>query len=71
MMTILALALLTVLAVVLLAAAAVSYREYRQRQSTTGDAYTLLKTQLDLTASAADAQKEMLRVFCQTQAQNE
>ena len=54
--------LLAVLAVVLLAAAIVSYREYNS------DAFALLKAHLDLCANAADAQKEMLRTFCDAEA---
>lgn len=60
--------LLAVLAVVLLAGAIVSYREYKGRQQPTSDAYTLLKAHLDLCANAAEAQKEMLRTFCDAEA---
>ena len=63
----LTLILLAVLAVVLLVATIVSYREYKGRQQPTSDAYTLLKAHLDLCANAAEAQKEMLRTFCDTQ----
>ena len=59
---------LILLAVVLLAAAIVSYREYKSRQQPTSDAYTLLKAHLDLCAGAAEAQKEMLRTFCDAEA---
>ena len=59
---------LIMLAVVLLAAAIVSYREYKSRQQPTSDAYTLLKAHLDLCAGAAEAQKEMLRTFCDAEA---
>lgn len=64
----LTLILLAVLAVVLLAAAIVSYREYKSRQLPTSDAYTLLKAHLNLCANAAEAQKEMLRTFCDAEA---
>lgn len=64
----LTLILLAVLAVVLLAAAIVSYREYKSRQEPTSDAYTLLKAHLDLCTNAAEAQKEMLRTFCDAEA---
>lgn len=64
----LTLALLAVLALVLLIAAIVSYREFKSRQQPTSDAYTLLKTQLDLCAGAAESQKEMLRTFCDIKA---
>lgn len=60
--------LLAVLAVVLLAAAIVSYREYKGRQQHNSDAFALLKAHLDLCANAADAQKEMLRTFCDAEA---
>ena len=63
----LTLILLAVLAVVLLAAAIVSYREYKGRQQPTSDAFALLKAHLDLCAGAAEAQKEMLRTFCDAQ----
>ena len=68
MITNLTLILLAVLAIVLLTAAIVSYREFKDRQQPTSDAYTLLKTQLDLCAGAAEAQKEMLRAFCDANA---
>ena len=64
----LTLALLAVLAVVLLAAAIVSYREYRSRQQPTRNAYTLLNPHLALCAGAAEAQKEMHRTFCDAEA---
>ena len=63
----LTLILLAVLAVALLAAAIVSYREYKGRQQPTSDAFALLKAHLDLCAGAAEAQKEMLRTFCDAQ----
>ena len=63
--------LLAVLDVVLLAAAIVSYREYKGRQQSTSDAYTLLKVHLDLCANAAEAQKEMLRAFCHAEAKQD
>ena len=64
----LTLILLAVLAVVLLAAAIVSYREYKGRQQPTSDAFALLKAHLDLCANVAEAQKEMLRTFCDAEA---
>lgn len=64
----LTLILLSVLAVVLLAAAIVSYREYKGRQQPTSDAFALLKAHLDLCAGAAEAQKEMFRAFCDAEA---
>ena len=60
--------LLSVLAVVLLVATIVSYREYKGRQQPTSDAYTLRKAHRDLCANAAEAQKEMLRAFCDAEA---
>ena len=70
------LVLLAVLALVLLTAVIVSYREFKGRQQSanpqpTSDAFALLKAHLDLCTGVAEAQQEMLRTFCDVEARRE
>lgn len=70
------LVLLAALTLVLLAAAIVSYREFKGLQQSTNpqptsDAFALLKAHLDLCTGVAEAQQEMLRTFCDAEMQQE